>query len=75
MGIDQVKYTGIRPGEKLNEALISADEGRTTVDMGDHFRIYPTVGSVAKQMPEYWSYTSDNNPHWLTVDEIRETIQ
>ena len=30
--------TGIRPGEKLHEVLISEDEARTTVELDDMYR-------------------------------------
>jgi len=63
------KIIGIRPGEKLHEAMISADDARLTVDLGDRFAIepdfveYPRV-SFAKDgkgvpVPEGFAYTSD----------------
>lgn len=35
------KVVGIRPGEKLHEAMISADDARLTVDLGDRYAIEP----------------------------------
>jgi UDP-N-acetylglucosamine 4,6-dehydratase len=35
------KIVGIRPGEKLHEAMISADDARLTVDLGDRYAIEP----------------------------------
>src|SRR5579864_1490418 len=36
-----IKVVGIRPGEKLHEMMISADDARTSVDMGDRYAIEP----------------------------------
>ena len=35
------KFIGIRPGEKLHEVMIPAEEIRNTVDMGTHYIIQP----------------------------------
>lgn len=73
MGAKAVTYTGIRPGEKLHESLISVDEGRNTVDVGTHYCIYPNPVTNSSMMPEGWSYRSDDND-FLTLDQIRRTI-
>ena len=74
-----VKITGIRPGEKLHESLISEDEARNTCSFKDHYVIYPdqpqwrsastTDGSP---MPEGFSYRSDNNEDWLSKEALTE---
>jgi len=63
------KIVGIRPGEKLHEAMISIDDARQTVDLGDRFAIepdfveYPRTSFAADGMgvkvPEDFAYTSD----------------
>ncbi|MDY0809944.1 nucleoside-diphosphate sugar epimerase/dehydratase [Kitasatospora purpeofusca] len=40
----EIRYTGLRAGEKLNEALFSADEERLATE---HARIYATVADTA----------------------------
>lgn len=62
--------SGIRPGEKLHEAMISVDESRYAADRGDHFAIRP---GTALGHPDF-AYDSGSNPKFLTVDEIRERI-
>lgn len=63
------RIVGIRPGEKLHEAMISVDDARATVDLGDRYAIepdfveYPRV-SFAKdgtgaRVPEDFAFTSD----------------
>lgn len=69
--------TGIRPGEKLHETLISEEElwftdfGGNEGD-GNYFVIHP---SRLENKLLLDPYTSDNNDRWLTVDQIKETIK
>jgi len=75
-----IRCSGIRPGEKLHETLLSADEARHAVDVGDCFVIQPEHSWWAARepaglpLPEDFSYSSDNNHVWLTVEELRELI-
>jgi UDP-N-acetylglucosamine 4,6-dehydratase len=65
-----VRIVGIRPGEKLHEAMISADDARRTVDLGDRFAIEPDFieytrvsfaeDGVGKPAPEGFAFTSDS---------------
>jgi UDP-N-acetylglucosamine 4,6-dehydratase/5-epimerase len=78
----EVTFTGIRPGEKIDEVLVSADEARHTVRMKDMFVIEPEMpwwgGNVPMEgdpLPDGFSFTSDNNDTWLSVDELRQMIE
>jgi UDP-N-acetylglucosamine 4,6-dehydratase/5-epimerase len=73
----KIAHIGIRPGEKLHEALISEDEARTTRELEDMYVVEPAhpwwnKGSWAegKELPEGFRYTSDGNTHWLVGDEL-----
>jgi len=75
----EVKFTGIRPGEKVHEVLISPDEARQTLEFPDRFIIQPvhSGGGASEwnegiQLSDGFLYSSDNNPSWLTVDELQE---
>ena len=78
------RVVGIRPGEKLHEVLITEEDSRQTLDIGDRYIIEPSftwwkresyMESGAKLVDEGFKYTSDNNPQLLSVDEIRAMLQ
>lgn len=78
----QLEVIGIRPGEKLHEVLINEDEARSTVELEDMFVVQPTAAlwfgrdwqDRGRPLEDGFRYTSETNPHWLTVDQIRELI-
>jgi UDP-N-acetylglucosamine 4,6-dehydratase len=74
-----VNTIGIRPGEKLHEALIGEDEARSALEFEDQYVIQPLhpwwgrdKWPGGKEVPEGFSYTSDNNTQWLTGDELKQ---
>lgn len=77
----QIKIIGIRPGEKLHEVMIPEDDARNTLEYDDYFSILPTFHEwsiedyITKNggnlCPEGFRYSSDNNTHWLTTEEMR----
>lgn len=78
----QIKYIGIRPGEKLHEALISEDEARHTVELEKMYVIQPlhpwwqmVDWPQAQALPEGFCYTSDTNTDWLSVKALQQLIQ
>jgi len=68
--------TGIRPGEKLHEEMISVDDAHRAVLVGDRYVIAPVLSSwgytqpEGTQMPEGFAYRSDSNDLWLTAEQI-----
>ena len=77
----EVEYIGIRPGEKLHEALVSEDEARRALETENMYIIQPNHPwwsldnwVNAKPVPEAFRYTSDTNSLWLTGDELEELI-
>lgn len=67
-----IKVVGIRPGEKLHEMMISADDARTSLDLGDRYAIEPAFVEYARggldgaPLPDGFSYASDTNDDWLS---------
>jgi UDP-N-acetylglucosamine 4,6-dehydratase len=83
---NRIEIIGIRAGEKLHEVLISEDESRHTVELEDMYVVMPAEAvwtnqfgreweRIGKPLPDGFRYASNNNPQWLTVDEIRTMIQ
>ncbi|MCK9555505.1 UDP-N-acetylglucosamine 4,6-dehydratase (inverting) [bacterium] len=75
----KLKIIGIRPGEKLHETLVPADDAFSTVEKTDRFITCPAVvfnkknkHSGACLKGDFSGYRSDNNTRWLTVDELKK---
>lgn len=77
------KHIGIRPGEKIHEIMCPSDNYYETLEFDDHFVIMPStnsnvdyrknaIGEVGKIVPDGFEYNSGTNPHFLTVEELRE---
>ena len=77
-----IKVIGIRPGEKLHEALIGVEQAPFSRALPDRFIIEPELAfwerkdieQWTRSVPEDFSYTSDNNDEWLSADELREMV-
>lgn len=79
---------GIRPGEKLHEVMCPMDDSHLTLEFEDHFVIKPTIqfhgfspkyetnaiGEPGVAVPAGFEYNSGTNSHFLTLDQVRETI-
>jgi UDP-N-acetylglucosamine 4,6-dehydratase (inverting) len=79
------RVTGIRPGEKVHEEMITASDSFNTVDLGPYFAILPTAGqhTVAsyvasgkgKAVAPGYAYNSGSNENFLGVEELRQLIR
>lgn len=77
-----IEVVGVRPGEKLHEVMIPADDARRTVEHSDHYVILPDNTDVrkharaagAKACPEGFEYASNNNTFWLDHSELAKLI-
>lgn len=77
------EVVGIRPGEKLHEQMISVEDAHYTYEYPEHFKILPTINGWAscpkriktgKKVPEGFVYASDNNPEWMTDNQLQSWI-
>ncbi|MGA1870307.1 MAG: UDP-N-acetylglucosamine 4,6-dehydratase (inverting) [bacterium] len=78
------KVIGIRPGEKIHEVLISEAEGRSTTEYDDYYAIRDNNcdedeefvgGPEGTLCPEGFSYTSNNNPAQLSIEDLRNILE
>jgi UDP-N-acetylglucosamine 4,6-dehydratase len=71
------RVIGIRPGEKLHEAMLTEDESRHAVETDYGFVIVPEYASwpmrehEGRRPPAGFRYTSDTNTEWLSVEDLR----
>ena len=78
-----LKEIGIRPGEKLHEIMVTTEDSATTYEYDKHFIVYPQMTWNNRQQPDLsgtkvtdgFSYSSDNNTEWLSVEDIRERLK
>lgn len=78
----EIEYIGIRPGEKLHEAMITEDDARRTLEFDNYYVIQPEFpwwnieGSKdGKKLDDGFGYTSDSNTEWLSVEDLRLLIE
>ena len=81
------KIIGIRPGEKIDEEMISVHDGNNSVDIGNYYLILPTNEEHTtrilkyykkkfrvKKMNKNFSYNSKNNNDYLSVKDLKKLI-
>ncbi|MCF0226928.1 MAG: UDP-N-acetylglucosamine 4,6-dehydratase (inverting) [Methanobrevibacter sp.] len=78
----EIEDIGIRPGEKLHEAMITSDDSRNAYEYDDYYIIYPElkfkdieIKEGGKLVEDGFYYASNENKEWLTVEEIREALK
>jgi len=78
------EIVGIRPGEKLHEQMISAEDAYYTYEYPEHYKILPAIHEWSscpkrikdgKKVPEGFVYSSDNNSDWMTPEELQAWIE
>ena len=76
----KLEEIGMRPGEKLHEEMISADDSRRTIILENRFVVTPVVAEwgysapVGQLMPEGQAYRSDTNDMWISASDIKKFI-
>jgi UDP-N-acetylglucosamine 4,6-dehydratase/5-epimerase len=75
---------GIRPGEKLHEIMITADDARMTLEVDDRYIIAPAFSfwtddhlqvNGATRVAEDFAYSSDGNKEWLSPAALSEMLK
>lgn len=76
-----LRFVGIRPGEKVHETLIPAEDARHTVDLESEYVILPEIclewhkNGDFPHVPDGFSYTSGANSRFLEGEELRNALR
>jgi UDP-N-acetylglucosamine 4,6-dehydratase (inverting) len=80
----RIEIVGIRPGEKLHEQMIGEEDAMYTYEYAQHYKILPAINGWSttserikdgKKVSENFSYTSANNPEWMSQTELHAWIK
>lgn len=82
----EVKFVGVRPGEKIHEEMITDADSLNTIDLGKYYVILPSVSFThteedfmkhhnAVKVPFGFKYNSGTNTEWETVEGLRDLIK
>ena len=77
----KLEEIGMRPGEKLHEEMISADDSRRTIILENRYVVTPVVAEWGYKQPkgtmmsEGMAYRSDTNDLWMSESDIKNFIK
>lgn len=75
----KLEIVGIRPGEKLHEQMIGAEDAYYTFEYPEHYKILPVINDWSTsperikdgvKVVDGFTYRSDNNTEWMTADQL-----
>jgi UDP-N-acetylglucosamine 4,6-dehydratase len=79
---------GLRPGEKMHEAMCAEGDSHLTLEFDDHFVIQPSIqfthhvdftknglGETGKPVKLGFNYNSRDNTIWLSAEQLLEKIK
>ena len=82
------KVVGLRPGEKMHEAMCAEGDSHLTLEFDDHFVIQPSIqfshtidfsknrlGEIGKPVKMGFDYNSRDNTLWLSAEQLLEKIK
>ena len=78
------KVIGIRAGEKIHEQMIGLEDAPFTFEYEHHFKILPMINDWFNSKDRIkdgvlvnkdFTYSSDNNPEWMSVKKLKEWIE
>ncbi|MHC0061529.1 UDP-N-acetylglucosamine 4,6-dehydratase (inverting) [Nostoc sp. UIC 10890] len=83
-----IKIVGIRPGEKLHEAMFSSEVSHLVFEFADHYVIRPTIeyahsvdyacnalSEKGVPVPEGFEYSSEINTEWLKGFQLLDMLK
>ncbi len=78
------EHIGIRPGEKLHEQMIGAEDAPHTYEYEDHYKVLPAIHEwsldparigVGSLVAPDFTYSSDNNSEWMSISSLQTWIE
>lgn len=78
------EFVGIRPGEKLHEQMIGSEDALHTYEYSSHYKILPAINGWDKDPSRIkngkivagdFTYCSDNNTDWMSIDALRAWVE
>lgn len=78
------KIIGIRPGEKLHEQMIGAEDSHYTYEYPDYYKILPAINGWSdsperikdgRKVAEGFTYASDTNPDWMSPEALKAWVE
>jgi UDP-N-acetylglucosamine 4,6-dehydratase (inverting) len=82
--IPSMNIIGIRPGEKIHEQMIGIEDAPHTFEYDSHYKILPAIHNWSsdplrikdgKSVSIDFTYSSDNNSEWMSVEELKSWIE
>jgi UDP-glucose 4-epimerase len=72
-----ITITGIRPGEKIHELLVSEEESYRTVERQNYYVIQPMLPELCPSRPESRCLTKEysSGDDVMTFEETRDLLQ
>lgn len=80
----EIDIVGMRPGEKLHEQMIGVEDAPHTYEYDDYYKVLPGIHNWSSDpvrigggalVAKDFVYSSDKNPHWMTVESLSNWIQ
>ncbi len=77
------QIVGIRPGEKLHEQMIGAEDAPYTYEYPKHYKILPVINDWSKDpkringgklVSDGFTYCSDKNKDWMSIESLRSWL-
>lgn len=78
------RIIGIRPGEKLHEQMIGAEDSFYTYEYPEHYKILPAINGWCdsserikdgRKVSEGFTYASDTNPEWMHPETLQAWVE
>ena len=79
----ELRFVGIRPGEKLHEQMIALEDAPYTYEYDGMYKILPVINEWYKDLGRIkngnlvnsnFSYCSNNNEEWMSIPQLEEWI-